>query len=398
LLVDQASRVDSTLVAPRAALTFSAPEVSAAIPDDETAILEFVLGSGASPSTLFVLTRNGASAFTLPSGDSLRADANRFITLVESGEDPSALAGTLGSTLLGSATKSLPSSITNLVLVPDGVLHRLPFEALILPGGDYAVTRFASGYAPSASVAVNLWGNSGHRTATRILAMGDPDFRSDGSDVESATSATYRAAFDENGGLVRLPGSGREARRVARYGKDSEFRRGESASEAYLKTEDLSEYRILHLATHALVDEWSISRTALALAPGDGEDGFLGPADLAALDLDADLVFLSACRTAGGPIVAGEGVRGLAAPLLQSGARSVVATRWLVDDERIRPLVASFYDNLEAGETVAGALRLTRLEAIEEGASVRDWTALTAMGDPFVRVAVEYRPWWKFWR
>ncbi|MGH7536669.1 MAG: CHAT domain-containing protein [Gemmatimonadales bacterium] len=79
-------------------------------------------------------------------------------------------------------------------------------------------------------------------------------------------------------------------------------------------------------------------RTALALTPGQGEDGFVTPGELAGLRLDADLVVLSACRTAGGVVVDGEGVQGLTAPLLAAGARSVVATSWQVGDQLTVPL------------------------------------------------------------
>ena len=70
--------------------------------------------------------------------------------------------------------------------------------------------------------------------------------------------------------------------------------------ERWLKRADLGRFRLIHLATHALVDETSLDRTVLALAPGAGEDGFLSPADLGALHLEADLVVLSACETASG--------------------------------------------------------------------------------------------------
>ena len=126
----------------------------------------------------------------------------------------------------------------------------------------------------------------------------------------------------------------------------------------------LDRFRVIHLATHALVDETSLARTALALAPGEGEDGFLSPADLAGLKLDADLVVLSACRTAGGVAIAGEGMQGLTTPLVAAGARSVVATQWRVGDRSTVRLVADLYDGLARGLPVADALREAKLAAI----------------------------------
>ena len=100
-----------------------------------------------------------------------------------------------------------------------------------------------------------------------------------------------------------------------------------AASEAQLKREPLGRYQIIHFATHALVDETSPTRTSLALTPGDGDDGFVRPGELSSLTLAANLVVLSACRTATGRLVRGEGMLGLTAPLLAAGARSTFRCR-----------------------------------------------------------------------
>jgi CHAT domain-containing protein len=143
---------------------------------------------------------------------------------------------------------------------------------------------------------------------------------------------------------------------------------------------------VLHFATHALVDDQAATRTALALAPGDGEDGFLGPADLASLELDADLVVLSACRTAGGVVIKGEGIQGLTAPFLQAGARSVVATQWRIADASAGQLVESFYADMANGHSVGDALRAAKLTAIRRGAPPAEWAAFVVVGDPAVKV------------
>src|SRR5262249_11485794 len=152
--------------------------------------------------------------------------------------------------------------------------------------------------------------------------------------------------FPVAGGLPRLEASAREVALVARYAPEAEVRLRAAASAAWLKRADLTPFRVLHLATHAVVDESTAARTALALAPGDGADGFVAPGELAALQLDADLVVLSACRTARGVLVEGEGVEGLTGPLLQAGARAVVATRWRIGDAATVAFVRAFYDAL----------------------------------------------------
>jgi CHAT domain-containing protein len=188
---------------------------------------------------------------------------------------------------------------------------------------------------------------------------------------------------------------------VARYaGGGSEVRVRGEANEAWLKHAPLDRFRVVHLATHALVDESSISRTALALAPGTNEDGFLSPADLAGLRLDADMVVLSACRTAGGVTVAGEGVQGLTTPLVAAGARSVVATQWRVGDRSTVHLVKDLYDGLARGQPVVDALREAKVAAIRRGAAPREWAGFTVVGDPLARVPLivpEDRT-WALWR
>ena len=143
------------------------------------------------------------------------------------------------------------------------------------------------------------------------------------------------------------------------------------------------------MATHALVDERSLARTALALAPSGSEDGFLSPADITGLRLDADLVVLSACRTAGGVTIAGEGVQGLTTPLVAAGARTVVATQWRVGDRSTVRLVADLYDGLARGLTVAEALREAKLVALRRGAPPGEWAGFTVVGDPTTKVR-----WW----
>src|SRR6185369_3035055 len=196
--------------------------------------------------------------------------------------------------------------------------------------GRYAVERYAMSVAPSAAVVAALWQRVRERGTlvgrpVRLLAFGDPAFAKRGSTgiLTDAAVETYSSAFDSAGGLQRLEASGREARLVARFAPEAEVRLRERASAAYLKHAPLEHLRVIHFATHALVDDRTAARTALVLAPGEGESGFVGPGDLAALQLDADLVVLSACRTAAGVVLGGEGIQGLTAPLLQAGARSV---------------------------------------------------------------------------
>ena len=372
----------------------TAADIVAALPDDSTAILEYVAGSEGAPTTLFVVTRAGVQARLLPTADSLSRPAERYAALLEGGGGTETLARSLGGAVLGPAAELVPAGVTRLVVVPDGPLHRVAFDALRLPDGRLAVERWAIGRAPSAAVATVLRRTAppGGEPGPRILALGDPAFAGERAAGLTREGELFRGAFEATGGLPRLAASGDEARDVARYAAASEVRLRGDASEAWLKRTPVDRFRVIHLATHALVDENSLARTSLALAPGSGEDGFLSPADLSALKLDADLVVLSACRTAGGVVVSGEGLQGLTTPLLEAGARSVVATQWRIGDRSTVALVHDLYDGLARGAPVVEALRQAKLAAIRRGAPASQWAGFTVVGDPLVRVPLHTPP------
>jgi CHAT domain-containing protein len=148
----------------------------------------------------------------------------------------------------------------------------------------------------------------------------------------------------------------------------------------------VSDVSIIHFASHAVVDPAGLRGTALLLAPGDGEDGVVRPEELSSLSLNADLVVLSACATAvSGGHAGDEGLRGLVAPLIEAGARSVAATLWAVDDQAQRVLVSRMYQRLARGESTASALRAAKLAALRDGAAARDWAALVLWGDALTR-------------
>ena len=292
--------------------------------------------------------------------------------------------------MLDPVLQGLQSEISRLLIIPDDLLHRVSLDALPLENGQPLISRYAIAIVPSAAIAAHLYARRQRSESPRILAVGDPRFSEEAA--ADPTTELYRSAFLETGGLPRLTASAREARLAAGFSPDAELRLRDDASESYLKRRDLAGFSIIHLASHALVDERTLERTAIALAPGDGEDGFLSAGDLSALQLNADLVVLSACRTAGGVVVGGEGVQGLVAPLLSAGARSVMATMWPVGDRSTARFVEDFYRQLAAGNDVSDALREAKLAAISRGATVAEWAAFNIIGDPLVEIRLQQPP------
>jgi tetratricopeptide (TPR) repeat protein len=376
-----------------------AADLAAALPDERTALVEYVVAPGVA-TTVFVVQRSGLRAAVLEPDTALAAQVARFTGLVESGADAARLGRALAVRYLDPVLGLLEPRVTRLVLVPDGPLHRLPFDALRLGDGRYAVERYALGLAPSASIVAGLWAASPRRpdSAVKILAFGNPVPPMPPSDSAAELDGNeLGAAVQAAGGLSRLTGAAREARLVAGYAP-AELRLGASAGAAFLKQADLTPYRVIHFATHAIVSDRSLAGTALVLAPGEGEAGLVGPGDLAALKLDADLVVLSACRAAGGTVTTGEGVQGLTSPLLQAGARSLVATAWRIRDRDAVPFVESLYDRLASGLPVVEALQAAKLAQLRSGGSPRTWAAFLSIGDPFVTVPLQapgrLRRWW----
>jgi CHAT domain-containing protein len=371
----------------------------AALPDDKTALLEFVASPNA-PVTVFIIQRGKVDARVLGPADSIEQNITRFRALIESGADAGKVARALGAALIDPLGDALDKRVTRLVVVPDGGLHRLPFDALRLADGKYLVERYAVGFAPSASVVEALWARRATEpapTPVRMLALADPTVpgAARGTDRD-ANAAVFYAAAQAAGGLTRLKGAAREARLVARYAPSADVRVGREATAAFLKQTDLRRYDVLHFATHAIVDEKSVAGTALALAPTPGESGFVGAGDLAALKINADLVVLSACSSAGGVINANEGVQGLTSALLQAGARSLVATGWRIRDQDVVPLVDGFYSALSRGMPVIDALRDAKLRELRSGSPVRIWGAFIAVGDPLVTLQLKQpEAWWR---
>ncbi len=355
----------------------TADAVAAMLPDDSTALLQYVTGGLGAPTTVFVITRSTPSGVTIRAhvatpADSLVRSIGRFVAILEDGGAADALARELGTMLLWPALDGLDRRIKRLIVVPDGPLHRVPLDALRLSDGRHVVERYSVSVAPSARVLSALWrrpheSRADSASSLRLLAFGDPEFDS----------------------LPRLEASAREAKLVARYAPAAEVRLGKEASAKYLRHAALAGYGVLHFATHALVDDQSIARTALALAGGREDDGLVGPGDLAGLDLSADLVILSACRSAGGVLVSGEGIQGLTAPLLAAGARAVVASQWRIGDRSTLRFVEQFYRALAVGLPAGEALRAAKLEALRRGAPAAEWAAFTLVGDPLVRIPLQ---------
>jgi CHAT domain-containing protein len=283
------------------------------------------------------------------------------------------------------------AGVSRIVFLPEGVLHRLPFDVLRLPDGRFLVERFETAVAPSATVLMRLSSQPSAATPTpRVLAFADA-ISSPARGSDSITdSPLFVSLFGSASVLPRLRGARNEVASIKRALPGTIVRTGSGATEASIKR-DAASYDVLHFATHAVVDEWSGASAALALTPSASDDGLFDSSEIARLHLSASLVMLSACRTVGGEVIAGEGVHGLTTAFLQAGARSVIATAWRVNDRDVVPVVTSLYQQLALGQSVGASLRTAQLSAIRNGVTPSVWGAFTLVGDPWRVIATGAR-------
>jgi CHAT domain-containing protein len=164
--------------------------------------------------------------------------------------------------------------------------------------------------------------------------------------------------------LGNLPGSAEEVlSAAATFAKDkNDVLVGSDASEGAFKKARLEGYRVIHLAVHGVANQERPDQAALILLsdPAAGEDGILQATEVLQLRTNADLVVLSACDTAIGRIQGAEGIANLARAFLLSGARSVVATLWQIDDTFSSTMMTQFYQHLAFGRSVAESLTLAK--------------------------------------
>jgi CHAT domain-containing protein/tetratricopeptide (TPR) repeat protein len=399
-LQEQEARRQVALAFPNhpASPSFATPAtVQSALAEDE-AMLSFQVGlwktyEGAfgGGSWLTVLTRDGVSVHRLPDRAALAPIVPMFTGLIgrEDGLEQ-ASAVRLFNELLRDALSALPSRIQRLILVPDGPLHHLPFDAL-RPSRDAPplAARYELVVAPSATL-WHHWRSNGSRPATlRALAFADPDLA-----ISLRSDARERNATLHQGLRVgRLPHARRESRALERHFGTVEALVGERASEMALKQRNLLDYDILHFAAHAIADDAHPDRSAVLLAAGTGsEDGLLQAREIAGLDLQDRIVVLSACQTATGTVLSGEGVLSLARAFFEAGARSVIGSRWPIRDDDAAAFFDHFYRALAEGASLSEALTRAKAKAIADGRPAAAWASLVLLGDGDFRPFPEARP------
>jgi CHAT domain-containing protein len=212
-----------------------------------------------------------------------------------------------------------------------------------------------------------------------VLAFADPDIEATAGDAERRAADPWL----EGVRLGALPHARSEARTMVRaLGGESLLLTGPDASERFLKQADLDRFAIVHFAAHALVDPERPERSAVVLAPGgENEDGFLQIREIVDLDLRGKVIVLSACRSASGTVLKGEGLLGLGRAFFRAGARAVVGNLWPMRDDEAEAFVRRLSRRLVAGDTLAGSIAAVRRRRMEAGAPADAWAGVVVLGD-----------------
>ena len=292
-----------------------------------------------------------------------------------------------------------------LIIVPDGKLALLPLSALPFPDSDkLLIAKNEIVYEPSASLLNILSKIQTHKQLPTkdLLVFADPVFdNSDNRLTAKNESESFLPAIlglnlrdfrliDANGKIPRLFATQAEADSIAEtVGKSrTEVLSGFAANRERVLNPTISDYRMLHFATHGLVDVTRPEVSSIVLSQfdenGEKREGFLRLQDIYALDLASDLVVLSACQSGVGKEIKGEGLMSLNNAFLQAGAKSVVSSAWKVDDDATAEFMKHFYTNLVDKQlTASQALRQAQLEMSKSAqfSSPFYWAAFTVQGE-----------------
>uniref|UniRef100_UPI00286A12E2 CHAT domain-containing protein n=1 Tax=Armatimonas sp. TaxID=1872638 RepID=UPI00286A12E2 len=371
-LEDQLSLRHPTLARLRPRLPIASKAIAAQLPAN-TALIEYVL---AEKPLAFVVTKNGLSVHALPTS---LPSLTRQIAALQSAcqsekKETKSAVRTLVQSLVAPLAKPLAHK-TRLIICPDGTLWDIPF-ALLFPQLTVSLAHSAT-----------LWRGDSTVTSPKILVYANPELGTQGRFtlcpiitpdrpiktpdrpiktpdrpiktpdrdlVSKLEDATERA-----GALSALPGADSEAKAIARHFPGAVIRRAGMAQEASF-TREAGQFSLLHLASHAFLNNAAPMLSCLVLATPSlesSDDGFLTAREILSLELNAELVVLSACNTGQGEKQPSEGVIGLSWAFLAAGARQLVVTQWSVNDEATARFMDYFYAALKAKKSPAVALQ-----------------------------------------
>jgi CHAT domain-containing protein/Flp pilus assembly protein TadD len=355
-----------------------------------TVMLQYALGD--TTSLLWVIDGKGFDLVQLPNRSELLPVVEQFLDAVgQPGPGDAALrrSSRILYEMLIAPSGDRIDGANQLIIIPDGFLHGLPFDALLTgdPDNDagwnaqpYLARSHSTVYAPSAAIYLRLRGQKPPKYGFDLVAFGDPDYS--------------LLATDGGVGLEALPYARAEVNEISQYAKEkkSEVRLGADANELAFKQQVANgPSRVVHFATHGLVNPAEPSASSVVLCPDAAgvEDGYLHTLEILSMDSRAGVVVVSACESALGRVARGEGVVGLSRAFIAGGAGGVVASLWSVSDESTSKLMKEFYAKMLGEKRPAGrAMHEARLALIEGERYSHPF-----YWSPFIVIGTDKSPW-----
>lgn len=348
----------------------------------EEALIEFFIGQ--KELFTFCLSQKGLKTYRTPLPSNLEEQIATFLrctgdfsfvhdSAAASYQSYISVAHELHALLLAPALADLEAQgISQLIIVPNGSLHQIPFEALLTQPVTQAKVNFLSLPYLIRTCQIRYANSYG-------LLLNHPpqieDFKGCLAFAPAYSKAAPSVTRGELGilrsGPAQLRGAQGEVQALAELGLSGKFLFGEDATEAHFKSL-APEYSLIHLALHGQTDseEPLSSRILFSSTPEDScEDGILHAYELPALSLQTDLLVLSACESGIGKFRPGEGVMSLGRNFMAAGVRMVVMTLWQVEDQASSKLITLFYEHIAAGIPTAEALHRAKIEFLENADS-----------------------------
>jgi CHAT domain-containing protein len=344
-------RVKSRAATPR---SLRAPDLQALARSSHRIFLSYWLGP--KQSYVWVITPVKRELVKLPPEKEVRALVESYRTAIEDLRDPikshHPAGEKLSQILLGPISELVPAG-SRVTIVPDGALHSLNFETLpsVRDSSKYWIEDVTLSVAPSLGLLLNF--HASKKSQPSLLMLGDPD-----------------PAGEE---YPRLPNARKEIEAIAALfssGNKDVYRGPESIPAAYGKASP-AHFSLIHFAAHATANRASPLDSALILSR-EGNAYTLTARDIMKIPLDADLVTLSSCRSAGARAYSGEGLVGLTWAFLKTGARRVIAGLWDVNDESTSKLMSRLYVEVTRGVPAEDALRAAKLSLLHAGYPYRN--------------------------
>ena len=368
--------------------------------DPDTVMLQYSLGE--KESYLWVISNTGMKSYILPKQSDIKKTATAFLSEVINQSPLDRSASLLTQQILTPAAEQIKGK--RLVIIPDGILHKVPFAALTLPNlAPYTplLTQHEITNLPSASTIGILRSTvaTKPRAKKTIAILADPVFSKDDDRLTGKTIADSRnlSGADEflknrigrGMNFSRLKGTAAEAKAILSLVPQESDRTaafGFDANYDWITSKNISQYRYIHLATHGFFDGAKPAFSSIVLsgydAQGADRKSYLRLPELFNLNLPAELVVLSACQTGLGNDVPGEGSVGMTRGLMYAGALRVASTLWNVDDNSTSELMQQFYKSLwQSKKSHAASLREAQLKLWKEGKTPYYWAAFTLQGE-----------------